>query len=157
MGLSFFSRNRETTEANPTDAASTDERYKAYFPRLFTYVRSCVGGDMRAQDIAVEAFTRAFSRAGDSHEDRFRTVLFRTARRLCRPALKDGNASNGDALNAREREVISLVFDAGLTRNQIASLFRIRETTVGALLMSGLRKLKDQTSPAVAAAYLQMV
>ena len=83
MGLSFFSRNRETTEANPTDAASTDERYKAYFPRLFTYVRFCVGGDIPAQEIAVEAFTRAYSRAGDSHEHRFRTVLFRTVRKRC--------------------------------------------------------------------------
>jgi DNA-binding CsgD family transcriptional regulator len=48
------------------------------------------------------------------------------------------------------------VFDAGLSRDQIARLFRIREATVSALLMSGLRKLKEQTSPAAAAAYLKL-
>lgn len=156
MGLRFFTRKQETTGANLADAGSINERYSAYFPRLFTYVRSCVGGDIPSQDIVVEAFTRAFSRAGDSDEDRFRTVLFRTARRLCRPTLRDNKSGDGASLNPREREVISLVFDAGLTRDQIARLFRIRETTVGALLMSGLRKLKEQTSPAAAAAYLKL-
>lgn len=156
MGLRFFSRKQETTGANVTDAGSINERYSAYFPRLFAYVRSCVGGDMPAQDIAVEAFTHAFSRAGNLNEDRFRTVLFRTARRLCRPTLKDSESGDSASLNAREREVISLVFDSSLTRDQIARLFRIRETTVGALLMSGLRKLKEQTSPAVAAAHLTL-
>jgi DNA-binding CsgD family transcriptional regulator len=45
------------------------------------------------------------------------------------------------------------MFDASLTRDQIAHLFRIRETTVSALLMTGLRKLKGQTSLAAVAAY----
>jgi DNA-directed RNA polymerase specialized sigma24 family protein len=156
MGFKALRRNREKTAANPTDTASVNERYAAYFPRLYTYVRSCVGGEMPAQDIAVEAFARAFSRAGDSDEDRFRTVLFRVARRLCRPILRDNTSGDSDSLNAREREVISLVFDAGLTRSQIARLFRIRETTVGALLMNGLRKLKEQASPAAVSAYLKM-
>jgi DNA-directed RNA polymerase specialized sigma24 family protein len=111
---------------------------------------------MPAQDIVVEAFTRALRRAGNSDEDHFRTVLFRTARRLCRPAIKDAKSGDGDSLNPRERDVISLVFDAGLTRDQIARLFRIRATTVGALLMSGLWKLKEQTSPAAAAACLKL-
>ncbi len=156
MGFKAFMRNREKTAANPKDTASVNERYDAYFPRLYTYVRSCVGGEIPAQDIAVEAFARAFSRAGDSDEDRFRTVLFRTARSLCRPILRDNLSGDSDSLNAREREVISLVFDAGLTRDQIARLFRIRETTVGALLMNGLRKLREQTSPAAVSAYLKM-
>ncbi len=156
MGLKAFRRNREKTAANPTDTASVNERYAAYFPRLYTYVRSCVGGEMPAQDIAVEAFARAFSRAGDSEEDRFRTVLFRAARHLCRPILKDNTSGDSGSLNAQEREVVSLVFDAGLTRSQIARLFRIRETAVGALLMNGLRKLKEQTSPAAVSAYLKM-
>ncbi len=156
MGLAFFNRKQETTGSAPMDSGSINERYNAYFPRLFAYVRCCVAGDMPAQDIVVEAFTRAFSRAADSDEEHFRTVLFRTARRLSRPSLKDGRSGDRDSLNPRERDVISLVFDAGLTRDQIARLFRIRATTVGALLMSGLRKLKEQTSPAAAAAYLKL-
>ncbi|MEE8345924.1 MAG: sigma factor, partial [Dehalococcoidia bacterium] len=113
MGLKAFRRNREKTAAIPTDTASVNERYDAYFPRLYTYVRSCVGGEIPAQDIAVVAFARAFSRAGDSEEDRFRTVLFRTARSLCRPILRDNLSGDSDSLNSREREIISLVFDAG--------------------------------------------
>ncbi len=156
MGLQFFNRRQGTAVSHPPGMDGLRERFEAYFPRLFAYVHRCVGGDMPAQDIAVQAFSRAFSRAGDSDEDRFRTVLFRTARRLCRPSLKDGCTGDSDSLNHREREVISLVFDAGLTREQIAHLFRIHETTVGSLLMTGLRKLKNETSPAVAAAYLKL-
>jgi DNA-directed RNA polymerase specialized sigma24 family protein len=135
---------------------AVNERYNAYFPRLFAYVRSCVGGEMPAQDIVIQAFSRAFSHPNSADEDCFRSVLFRTARRLCRPALKQARVDDGDSINRREREALSLVFDAGLTREQIARLFRIRESTVSALLMTGLRKLKEQTSPAAAAAYLKL-
>ncbi len=156
MGLGFFKQRQEMTRPQQIDMGSRNERFGAYFPRLFAYVRSCVGGDMPAQDIIVEAFTRAFSRAGDAGEERFRTVLFRTARRLCRPALRGDGSAGDDLLNPREREVISLVFDAGLTREQITRIFRIRQTTVSSALLTGLRKLKEQTSPAAAAAYLTL-
>ena len=156
MGLRLFKRNRRTEDSSPRKIDRVTERYNAYFPRLFAYVHSCVGGDMPTEDIIVQAFSRAFQRAGNAGEDRFRTVLFRTARRLCRPALKHFGPDHDDSLNPREREVISLVFDAGLTRNQIAHLFRIREATIGSLLMTGLSKLKKQTSPAAATAYLKL-
>ncbi len=156
MGLGFFKHGQEMTRPQQADTGSTNERFSAYFPRLFAYVRSCVGGDMPAQDIVVEAFTRAFNKAGGAGEDDFRTVLFRTARRLCRPALRHDGSADDDPLSPREREVISLVFDAGLTREQIARMFRIRETTVSSVLMTGLRKLKEQTSSAAVAAYLKL-
>ena len=156
MGLKFFRRRQDTEGPVPTEMGGAKERYNAYFPRLFAYVRSCVGGDMPAQEIMVQAFYQAFRRAGGRDEDRFRTVLFRSARRLCRPALQDHRSEDGDPLNASEREVISLVFDAGLTREQIARLFRIRPTTVSSLLMAALRKLKEQTSAAAAPAYLKL-
>jgi DNA-directed RNA polymerase specialized sigma24 family protein len=156
MGLGFFKLGQEMTRPQQADASSTNERFSAHFPRLFAYVRSCVGGDVPAQDIVVEAFTRAFSKAGDAGEDNFRTVLFRSARRLCRPALRRDGSARDDLLSPREREVISLVFDAGLTREQIARMFRIRETIVSSVLLTGLRKLKEQTSPAAAAAYLKL-
>jgi len=156
MGLGFSRQVQEMTRPQQADMESTNERFSAYFPRLFAYVRSCVGGDMPAQDIVVDAFTRAFSKAGSSSEESFRAVLFRTARRLCRPALEGDGSSRDDPLSPREREIISLVFDAGFTREQIARMFRIREATVSSALLTGLRKLKEQTSPAVAAAYLRL-
>jgi DNA-directed RNA polymerase specialized sigma24 family protein len=153
MGLGFFKHRHEMTRPQQADMGNTNERFSAYFPRLFAYVRSCVGGDVPAQDIVVAAFMRAFSRAGGAGEDDFRTVLFRTARHLCRPALRDDGSARDDPLSPREREVISLVFDAGLTREQIARMFRIRATTVSSVLLTGLRKLKEQTSPVAAAAH----
>ncbi len=156
MGLKFFKPRQDTEGPVPTEMGGPKERYNAYFPRLFAYVRSCVRGDMPAQEIMVQAFYRAFRRAGGRDEDQFRTVLYRSARQLCRPALEDHRSEDGDPLSAREREVISLVFDAGLTRQQIAHLFRIRPTTVSSLLMAALRKLKEQTSPAAVTAYLKL-
>ena len=155
MGLKLF-RRKQTEVTRPADMGAVDERYRTYFPRLFAYVRCCVGGEMPAQDIVIQAFDRAFSHPDSADEDRFRTVLFRTARRLCRPALRQPTIDRDDPLNRREREILSLVFDAGLTREQIGRLFRIRASTVGTLLMTGLRKLKEQTSPAAAAAYLKL-
>ena len=156
MGLNLFRRRQRSEATRPTDLGIVSERYNEYFPRLFAYVRCCVGGEMPAQDIVIQAFSRAFSHPDSADEDRFRTILFRTARRLCRPSLMQARPDANDTLTAREREVLSLVFDAGLTRDQIARLFRIREATISALLMTGLRKLKEQTSPAAAAAYLKL-
>ena len=156
MGLNLFRRRQRSEATRPADISAVDRRYKDYFPRLFAYVRCCVGGEIPAQDIVIQAFSRAFSHRDSADEDRFRTVLFRTARRLCEPALKQTKAEADDSLTLREREILSLVFDAGLTREQIARLFRIRGSTVSRLLMTGLRKLKEQTSPAAAAAYLKL-
>lgn len=156
MGFGFFKNRQETTPPQDADTGSTSKRFGAHFPRLFAYVRSCVGGDVPAQDIAVEAFTRALTKAGKASEEDFRTALFRTARRLCRPALRRDESAANDPLSPREREVISLIFDAGLTREQISQMFRIREATVSSALLTGLRKLKEQTSPAAAAAYLKL-
>ena len=156
MGLKLLRRKQHTEATRPADMTAVNERYNTYFPRLFAYVRSCVGGEIPAQDIAIQAFSRAFNHPDSADADCFRTVLFRTARRLCQPALKRPTVDGDDPLNRREREALSLVFDAGLTREQIARLFRIRESTVSVLLMTGLRKLKEQTSPAAAAAYLKL-
>lgn len=155
MGLRFFNRRNQTEGSTKPRMSGVSERYNTYFPRLYAYVRTCIGGEVPTQDIVVQAFARAFNRAGNGDEEKFRKVLFRTARRLCRPAFK-ANRVDGDEdfPSLREREILSLIFDAGLTRGEISSLFGIREATVSSLLMTGLRKLKEQTSPATAAAYL---
>src|SRR3972149_6202174 len=124
MGLKLFRRKQHTEATRPADMNAVSTRYNEYFPRVFAYVRTCVGGEMPAQDIVIQAFNRAFDHPDSADEDCFRSVLFRTARRLCRPALKQARVDDGDSLNRRAREALSLVFDAGLTREQIARLFR---------------------------------
>ncbi len=153
MEFELFKRGQKTKGSGSTDMGRVNERYNTYFPRLFAYVYACVGGDEPAQEIVVQAFHRAFQRAGSSDEDRFQTVLFRSARRMCKPVIKNRRSNDGDSLDPREHEVMSLVFDASLTRDQIAHVFHISETSVSSLLMTGLRKLKEQTSPAAVAAY----
>ena len=153
MEIELFKRGQKNKGSGPTDMGRVNERYNTYFPHLFAYVYACVGGDEPAQEIVVQAFHRAFQRAGSSDEDRFQTVLFRSARRMCRPVIKNRRSNDGDSLDPREHEVMSLVFDAGLTFDQIAHVFHISETSVSSLLMTGLRKLKEQTSPAPVAAY----
>ncbi|MCH7998898.1 MAG: sigma-70 family RNA polymerase sigma factor [Chloroflexi bacterium] len=153
MGFSFLKREQKTEHLGPTDMGGATERYETYFPRIFAYVYACVGRDKDAQEIVIQAFHRAFQRASSNDEDRFQTVLFRSARRLCRPVIKNRRPNDGDFLDPREHEVMSLVFDAGLTRDQITHVFHISETSVNSLLMTGLRKLKGQTSLAAVAAY----
>ena len=156
MRFSFLKREQKTERLGPADMGSATERYETYFPRIFAYVYACVGREKPAQEIVVQAFHRAFQRAGNNDENRFRTVLFRSARRMCRPIIKNRRPNDGDSLDPREHEVMSLVFDAGLTRDQIAHMFHISEPSVNSLLMTGLRKLKEQTSPEAVAAYTHL-
>src|SRR3972149_11066476 len=109
MGLKPLRRKQPTEATHPADMGAVNERYNTYFPRLFAYVRSCVGGEMPAQDIVLQAFSRAFSHPDSADEDCFRALLFRTARRLCRPALKQTTIARDDPLNPRERAGLSLV------------------------------------------------
>src|SRR3990170_8548106 len=99
MGLRLLRRKQHTEATRPADMGAVNERYSTYFPRLFAYVRCCVGGDMPAEDIVIQAFSRAFSHPDSADEDRFRTVLFRTARQLCRPSLTQTRAAADDTLN----------------------------------------------------------
>src|SRR3970040_2968849 len=96
MGLNILRRKQHTEATRPADMGAVNERYNAYFPRLFAYVRSCVGGEMPAQDIVIQAFSRAFSHPDSADEDCFRTVLFRTARRLSPPAAKQTHPERED-------------------------------------------------------------
>lgn len=159
MGFRFtdlFNRKDKDVEAVRHQPDRVNRRFDEHFPRLFAYLRTCVGGEIPAQDMAVKAFSQAFNQTSESTgDDEFRTVLYRAARRMCRPALRN-NKPQDDSLTTREREIISLVFDAGLSRGQIAYMFHFRESTISSLLMSGLRKLKEETSPAMTAAYMNV-
>ena len=155
MALNILTRERRSPgpAAEATDPA---ERYNAYFPRLFAYVRSCLGDDGdRAREIIVDSCFHTLDRYPSAPEQEFRFALFRTARRLCQSALKRGSARD-DHLTPREREILVLTFDAQLTRSEISRLCRLRESAVTAHLMTALRKLRQQASPAITAAYLKL-
>ena len=118
MGVDF---RTETVEAGvPQYEDVRRARFGAYFPRLFAYAQASTGDDRRARDVVVEAFTRAFSQPEDLGDEEFRAVLFGLTRQLCHGG---PHRRPGDRLSAREREVISLMFDGQLRRES-----RTRET-----------------------------
>jgi DNA-directed RNA polymerase specialized sigma24 family protein len=145
-----FSRS---TGEGPTAGARRDvqsERFATYFPRLFAYACAATGDDEAARDVVVSAFSDAFSRA-DAREDEFEIDLFRTARAICQSGEYRLRRHN-DGLTPREREVLSLLFDAQLDRAQIRVLLGINEEVVATTLVRGLRKLRTSFSSSSAGA-----
>jgi DNA-directed RNA polymerase specialized sigma24 family protein len=116
------------------------ERFGKYFPRLFAYSCAATGDDEAARDVAVTAFSEAFARP-DVREDDFELDLFRTARAICQSGEYRVRRHN-DGLSPRERDVISLLFDAQMNRVQISALVGIRQEVVASTLVRGLRKLR---------------
>ncbi len=116
------------------------ERFGAYFPRLFAYACAATSDEEAARDVVVAAFSEAYAR-DDATDDEFELDLFRTARAICQSGEYRASRHN-DGLTPREREVLSLVFDAQLDRAQISALLAIRQEAVGATLVRGLRKLR---------------
>jgi DNA-directed RNA polymerase specialized sigma24 family protein len=126
------------------------ERFGTYFPRLFAYACAATGDDEAARDVAVSAFSEAFARP-DVREDEFELDLFRTARAICQSGEYRMRRHN-DGLSPRERDVISLLFDAQLNRLQISALLGIRQDMVASTLVRGLRKLRATFATGTAAA-----
>jgi DNA-directed RNA polymerase specialized sigma24 family protein len=122
-------------------AGSRRQRFARYFPRLFAYVQAMTGSEAIARDTAASAFEATL---GEDHRDEneFTLSLFATGRELC-----IARARARDSLTDVEHEVLSLTFDAQLTREQVAELLGVNGAVVVATLLSGLRKLRD-ASPA---------
>jgi DNA-directed RNA polymerase specialized sigma24 family protein len=118
-----------------------EERFRVYFPRVFAYACSVAGSDEAAQDIVVTAFANALAQPGLEGPG-FELALFRAARDAA-----DHGGHHGDGLNAEERDVIALVFDAQLQPAQVAELMGEGEATVSILLARGLRKLQSRFAP----------
>lgn len=114
-------------------------RFGRYFPRLFAYASSYLAEEGQARDVVAETFRRAFAFPDPLSEEEFRIVLFGLARRLCHSL---GSEDSVKGLTEYERDVISLVFDAQLPREEIGSLLRIKEEMVGTTLLRALRKLR---------------
>lgn len=132
----------------PRTAARRDlrqERFKAYFPRLFAFACSATGDDEAARDVTVVAFTSVFGMP-DMREPEFEVALFRAARELCNNSEYRVRRHN-DGLTPREREVIALVFDAQLDTAKIAELLGVRSDAVPMTLARGLRKLQTKLAP----------
>ena len=129
--------------AEPRTGARRDlqkERFGAYFPRVFAYVCPGTRDEAAARQVVAAAFVETFA-LPDLREEEFEVELFQAARRLASSG-EFRARRHADGLNAREREVISLVFDAQLDRAQIGRVLAIREETVIAALMRGLRKIQ---------------
>ena len=152
MGLSMLSRSGGH-EASLAAQQTLQGRFGAHFPRLFAYVYSYVGDATAAREIVADAFIHAFACCPDFPDSTFRLVLFETARGRCRAAVPAKAPFDG-LLSPREREVISLLFDAQLSRREVGRLLKIGEDAVTSALMRGLKKLRA-AAPAILAAYLR--
>ena len=115
-------------------------RFGAFFPRVFACSHSLTGDETTAREVVVEAFSRAFANPGYLNDDEFALVLFATTRDLCRAA-QTGPRVN-DRLNSRERELLALVFDARLGREEIRRLMDTTEQALSSILLRALRKLQ---------------
>ena len=129
--------------------------FGAYFPQLFAYARSITDDDETAMEIVVESFTRTIACPDDLGDEGFPIALFGVASEIGRAVVSGGNQRK-DALSAQEREVVALVFDAQLSRAQIASLLRVKDRDVGSALLRGLRKLRAAMTPSQAPAIFRL-
>jgi len=154
MGLTLLSRTWRQGASLPSQR-TLRERLGAHFPRLFAYTYSYVGDAAIAREIVTDAFSRAFARWPDLPDNEFRLALFGVAHRLCRSAAS-AKAPLDDVLSHREREVISLLFDAQLSRREVGCLLKLKEETVISALMRGLKKLRASSASPAVAAYLHL-
>ena len=111
------------------------QRFARYFPGLFAYVRAMSNGYATGVDKIVTAFEIALSEP-HADEDSFVLSLFTNARRLC--------SVDSTAHDTSEREVISLTFDAHLTREQVSVLLEIPVGAVVSTLLTGLPGLQTR-------------
>ncbi len=137
MGL----RTKNGNEGFPAVAVDLHRaRFGAFFPRVFACAHSLTGDETTAREVVIEAFSRAFASPGDLNEDEFALLLFATTRDLSRTA--QTSPSTNDRLNSRERELLALVFDARLSREEIRRLMDTTEQAVSSILLRALRKLQ---------------
>lgn len=140
-----------------TDSTRTDDsldaidevrqkRFATYFPKVFAYTHSWTNDEARSREIVIEAFARAFNRGAIIADEDFPVVLFGVTRDLCSGARRTAD-SLAVGLSDPERDVIALLFDAQLTKNQVGSLLKMPEETVLSTLVNGLQKMKRAVTP----------
>ncbi len=122
--------NSGTTEI----PAAHRRRFSRYFPGLFAYVRAMSDDYSTSVEKVVSAFETAL-REPNTDDDAFVLSLFANARELC--------GVRNAAHDSGEREVLSLTFDALLTREQVSVLMEMPVDAVISTLMRGLRRLQS--------------
>jgi DNA-directed RNA polymerase specialized sigma24 family protein len=136
--------HRQEAAVQPRVGGRSDlqkERFGQYFSRLFAYALAATGEDESAREVAISSFSQAFAMP-DMRVQEFEVALFRAARDLCRTEFR--GYRHHDSLNPRERDVLSLLFDARLRRAQISELLGIGQPAVGSALVRGLKKSHAQ-------------
>ncbi len=151
MGLRSFSGKPGKGTALENDARRA--RFGAYFPRVFAYVQHSTGDENAAREIVVESFTQVFS-GRELQEEEFRLALFGTARRLCDTGRAPNTAE--ECLTPRERDILALMFDAQLSREEAALLLETQEASVTAEFVRALKKLRSGTGSQVIPAFLRL-
>lgn len=150
MGLMTKNGNQGTPAAKDLHRA----RFGAFFPRVFACAHSLTGDETTAREVVVEAFSRAFAGPATLNDDEFSLLLFAATRDLCRAAQTSPRV-NG-RLNSRERELLALVFDARLTRDEIRRLMDTTEQALASTLLRALRKLQNGAKPVAAKPSLRL-
>jgi len=151
MGLKLFPGNAGgDLEADETRR----DRFGAYFPRVFAYVQHNTGDEAVTRDLVAEAFTRVFSMSAEPKEAEYRLALFRAARELCEGA--HAPAAAEECLTPRERDIISLLFDAQLNRGEVASILEMEEQAVTSELVRALKKLRAGIGASTVPSFLRL-
>ncbi len=134
------------TEINggaPEISVAHRRRFARYFPGLFAYVRAMSDGYATSVDNVVSAFETALSET-HANEEAFVLSLFTHARELC--------GVQSFAHDTTEREILSLTFDAQLTREQVSVLLDLPLDAVVSTLLRGLNRLQTLSEATEAAA-----
>lgn len=118
------------------------DRFSRYFPRLFSYAYGLTGDAETAKDATVAAFATVLKEDQLTEPD-FAHALFTAARHLC---LKHRSPSR-EGLTAIEQEIVTLLFDAQLSRAEVEQLLGVGPETVVTTLVSGLKKLRAFSPP----------
>ena len=119
---------------SPEVSVAHRRRFARYFPGLFAYVRAMSDEYSSSVDRVVSAFEAALSEP-HADEDSFVLSLFANARELC--------GVGRSAHDTSEREVLSLTFDAQLTREQVSGLLDLPVDAVISALLRGLSRLQN--------------
>jgi DNA-binding CsgD family transcriptional regulator len=138
--MGFISTPTRQAQQAPAQGGNQQERFNTYFSRVFAYGLSATGNEDEARNLTINAFAEAFAMP-QMREAEFELEVFRRAREAARESRKSRQARDG--LTPREREVLALVFDAQLHRDQVGSLLSLRPETVLGILLKGLRKMSD--------------
>jgi RNA polymerase sigma-70 factor (ECF subfamily) len=160
------------TERDAGDLVVFEQTYLAHYRELYRFLLSLTRDHAEAEDLAGEAFARAFERwrTGDLHEDHLAAWLFltgrrlaidtwRRARRFARLQLRAESSADSDLARAeykawierlvtiltpRQAEVILLRYQHSFNDREIAQILDISESGVRSLAARAIEKLRQR-------------